>query len=618
MITNREIISNILEWTEKKLSPNFEFHEHQLEVITDIIYNILNQNEDGYENYILEAPTGSGKSIICIVAAGVLAEYYHRRSYILCSDLYLWQQYYDFITKAGLNNFGYLKGQTGNYSCLINYEDMRNADCRVRGLGWKTLMDKNKAAKVGYRCAEKCEYVQARKRAMHSDVCLMTYQLFLYLLNIVSKEDSTDTGFDGREVIFCDECHNIPDIVQNKYTPTIKEENFKYLQSLYEFGKKELERQSVADMSKFAIYDDFDTFTELNSSLKSMFDDMCNQNATAMDNIVSMKVYYNIFEGFKNIVELIEGRIARRKEVGNSNSEDLKMYKNCSRYRNEMCHWGDFLTAVSEAGSNYLIKQVEYDNDHIPTVIFNCVKEDYMVSHYLLKHTPHRVMMSATVGGKVAFEENIGIKYTTTKISKMSRVPSTFDFSKSPVKVFTKYKMTYEKKDYSFEQLKPLIYKLINKFEGQKGLIQTGSYKNAKELYYTAPEDIKKRLLIYNDSKEKNIMLRKHKASKDTIIIGPSLAEGIDLPDDLCRFIIILKVPYPTLTSKLVKAKMKLFPNWYASTTSNIIIQGIGRGNRNKTDYCQTFILDGCFKRLYNETKDQYSPELQHRIKFYE
>ena len=113
-------------------------------------------------------------------------------------------------------------------------------------------------------------------------------------------------------------------------------------------------------------------------------------------------------------------------------------------------------------------------------------------------------------------------------------------------------------------------------------------------------------------------MLRKHKASKDTIIIGPSLAEGIDLPDDLCRFIIILKVPYPTLTSKLVKAKMKLFPNWYASTTSNIIIQGIGRGNRNKTDYCQTFILDGCFKRLYNETKDQYSPELQHRIKFYE
>ena len=615
MHTKEDITNNIIEWTRKRLSSNFNFHEHQLEVITDIIYNILNSEEEGNENYILEAPTGSGKSIICIVSAGVLSEYYRMRSYILCSDLYLWQQYYDFITKAGLSNFGYLKGQTGNYNCIVNYEDMRNADCRMRNLGWKTLMDREKAAKVGYRCAEKCEYVLARKKAIQSEVCLMTYQLFLYMLNVIGD---ADTGFDGREVIFCDECHNIPDIVQNKYTPTVKEEDFKYLQALYEFGKKELERQSVADTNKFTIYEQFSTVQEMMSALKSMFADMCKQDASAMDNIVSMKVYYNIFDAFKNIADLLEGRIARRKECGNSSAEDVKIYKNCSHYRNECCHWGDFLTAVSEAGSNYLIKQVEYDNDHIPTVIYNCVKEDYMVSHYLLKHTPHRVMMSATVGGKTAFEENIGIKYTTTKTSKMSRVPSTFDFSKSPIRVFTKYKMTYEKKDYSFEQLKPLIYKLIHKFDGQKGIIQTGSYKNAKELYYTAPEEIKKRLLIYNDSKEKNTMLRKHKASKDTIIIGPSLAEGIDLPDDLCRFIIILKVPYPTLTSKLVKAKMKLFPNWYASTTSNIIIQGIGRGNRNKTDYCSTFILDGCFKRLYNETKEQYSPELQQRIKFYE
>ena len=615
MHTTEEITNNILEWTHKRLSEKFNFHEHQLEVIVDIIYNILNSEEEGYENYVLEAPTGSGKSIICIVAAGVLSEYYRMRSYILCSDLYLWQQYYDFIVKAGLSNFGYLKGQTGNYTCMVNYEDMRNADCRMRNLGWKTLMDRDKAMKAGYRCAEKCEYVLARKKAIQSEVCLMTYQLFLYMLNVVGD---ADTGFDGREVIFCDECHNIPDIVQAKYTPTVKEEDFKYLQALYEFGKKELERQSVADESKFGIYQEFSTLPELMSALKSMFADMCKQDSSPMDNVVSMKVYYNIFDAFKNVVELLEGRIARRKECGNNNAEDIKMYKHCSYYRNTACHWGDFLTAVSEAGSNYLIKQVEYNNDHIPTVIYNCVKEDYMVSHYLLKHTPHRVMMSATVGGKTAFEENIGIKYTTTKTSKMSRVPSTFDFSKSPIRVYTKYKMTYEKKDYSFEQLKPLIYKLIHKFEGQKGLIQTGSYKNAKELYYTAPEEIKKRLLIYNDSKEKNVMLRKHKASKDTIIIGPSLAEGIDLPDDLCRFIIILKVPYPTLTSKLVKAKMKLFPNWYASTTSNIIIQGIGRGNRNKTDYCQTFILDGCFKRLYNETKEQYSPELQQRIKFYE
>ena len=61
---------------------------------------------------------------------------------------------------------------------------------------------------------------------------------------------------------------------------------------------------------------------------------------------------------------------------------------------------------------------------------------------------------------------------------------------------------------------------------------------------------------------------------------------------------------------------MKLFPLWYNSTTSNTIIQGIGRGNRFKEDYCTTYILDACFLGLYHSTKNQYSPELQNRIRF--
>ena len=105
--------------------------------------------------------------------------------------------------------------------------------------------------------------------------------------------------------------------------------------------------------------------------------------------------------------------------------------------------------------------------------------------------------------------------------------------------------------------------------------------------------------------------------SKNTILIGPTLVEGIDLPGDMCRFIIILKIPYPVIVDEYVKRKMELFPLWYNSTTSNIIIQGIGRGNRFKEDYCTTYILDACFLNLYNATKSQYAEELQQRIKIY-
>ena len=91
--------------------------------------------------------------------------------------------------------------------------------------------------------------------------------------------------------------------------------------------------------------------------------------------------------------------------------------------------------------------------------------------------------------------------------------------------------------------------------------------------------------------------------------------DSSDLPGDLCRFIIILKVPYASLKDKLVKAKMELFPSWYKADASNTIIQGIGRGNRSKDDWCVTYIVDGCFGQLYAATKEQYPKELQDRIK---
>jgi Rad3-related DNA helicase len=74
-------------------------------------------------------------------------------------------------------------------------------------------------------------------------------------------------------------------------------------------------------------------------------------------------------------------------------------------------------------------------------------------------------------------------------------------------------------------------------------------------------------------------------------------------------------VPYPVIVDDYVKLKMKLFPLWYNSSTSNHIIQGIGRGNRFAKDYCTTYILDACFATLYNSTIDQYPPELRNRLK---
>lgn len=71
------------------------------------------------------------------------------------------------------------------------------------------------------------------------------------------------------------------------------------------------------------------------------------------------------------------------------------------------------------------------------------------------------------------------------------------------------------------------------------------------------------------------------------------------------------------IVDQYVKKKMERFPLWYRSATSNSIIQGIGRGVRYDSDYCETFILDACFYDLYQSTKSQYPKELQGRIIVY-
>ena len=177
--------------------------------------------------------------------------------------------------------------------------------------------------------------------------------------------------------------------------------------------------------------------------------------------------------------------------------------------------------------------------------------------------------------------------------------------------------MSYANKAVDFPKIQQVVYRILSSeaYKDKHGMINTGSYENAKILFDNAPPEIRKRLCMYITSKDKADTIQKYKAVKNKVLIGPTLVEGVDLPDDLCRFIIIIKIPYPNISSKTVKAKMNIFPLWYESTTSNTVIQNIGRGVRNEKDYCTTFILDGCFTSLYRNTYEQYPVEIRNRIK---
>lgn len=626
-----EVEYNIEKWASENLGDDFKFRENQLEIIAKTIRNCIDENE-GKQVQLIQAPTGSGKSIILIVSACVLAEYYDKKSYLLCSDLSLWKQYDDFIDSHDKLKYkiGRIKG-AANYICTRNNNDVNKGDCKVARVSWKTLCNANKAAQSGYECARYCPYIKARKLAMNAPVTIMTYQLFFRTTAGHPLDAVMETScWKMRNVLFCDECHNIPNLLQNAWCPSIKDSNIDKLLRIYDYALSQNNslfadewQSELTDMAT----DIGITHTQVKDNLTKLFDNIyeCIDDEKLYDYI---KAYHSAISMFNGLVEKISKKIsdALNDKCYISNTE-YEIYEDCEWVAKHDSLVANYLDMVkSEEDKKYMVvtpnesiievfnsKKGKMIKKKVCTIDLQYAKEDYLSNRYILTGPNNVVMTSATIGDMNSFKENLGIVDSIE-----DNLPSLFDFTNSPIYVLSRWKMSRNFKDQSFPLVQKATYELCNRYCKKKGIIQTWTYDIAKRIYDEAPDELRQRMLLYNDSKEKRDLIEYHNSTDvPTILIGPTLNEGIDLPGDACRFILMLKVPYPFMGSKLVKKKAEIYDGWYNNETLRTIIQSIGRGIRYNGDWCQTYILDGCFASLYYSMKKSFPLEMQRRFKFY-
>ncbi|HYE93526.1 MAG TPA: helicase C-terminal domain-containing protein, partial [Terriglobales bacterium] len=129
-----------------------------------------------------------------------------------------------------------------------------------------------------------------------------------------------------------------------------------------------------------------------------------------------------------------------------------------------------------------------------------------------------------------------------------------------------------------------------------------GSYASARRLLAHlaahAPEQ-HRRVIFVESSEAKLRALEHHRASPlPTVLLSPSLREGVDLPDDFLRFQIVTKMPYPDLGDPWTAARQARDPRWYALETAKALVQAYGRSCRHADDYGVTYILDAQFARF--------------------
>jgi Rad3-related DNA helicase len=137
---------------------------------------------------------------------------------------------------------------------------------------------------------------------------------------------------------------------------------------------------------------------------------------------------------------------------------------------------------------------------------------------------------------------------------------------------------------------------------GDKGLIHVPSYEAGRRLVHDlgmrAPREAR-RLLWVDSAGGKTGALQLHRASPlPTVLVSPSLREGVDLPDDFLRFQVLTKLPYPDLGDPWTAARRERDPRWYAVETAKALLQAYGRSCRHAEDHGVTYVLDAQFARF--------------------
>jgi ATP-dependent DNA helicase DinG len=135
-----------------------------------------------------------------------------------------------------------------------------------------------------------------------------------------------------------------------------------------------------------------------------------------------------------------------------------------------------------------------------------------------------------------------------------------------------------------------------------KGLVHVASYdagrRLVQDLDVRAPREAR-RLLWIDSAGDKAGALDLHRASTaPTVLVSPSLREGVDLPDDFLRFQVVTKLPYPDLGDPWTAARRARDPRWYAVETAKALVQTYGRSCRHAHDRGVTYVLDAQFARF--------------------
>jgi len=480
------------------------------------------------ENIILEAPVGSGKSLIGLTYSRYLSGK-RGNSFILTPQRILQQQYEQTLDQQ---NIASLYGK-GNYPC-----HQKNATCDIGSL-------------VKPACSS-CPYDRAKSNAKQNPNAVFNYKLGLLLFGYTSV-------FESRQLMICDECHTL-------------EEHLTEFNAVAVFEKR---------AEKFGIK------WRPQVTMKLAYKWIKEQYYPAVDKYMQ--------DQFEVIEELLNkpGSDLTQPEI-----RSLREYKSLESHVDDL---GELLFQPFEYVQNNFV--LVYDKAMMK---FKRITGAVNFEEIMRPMAEKFLFMSSTILDHKGFCRDLGI--AQDNVAFLS-IESDFPPENRPVFYMPQMKMNAawvsDENKLGRDRMVKKVRELLEMHKDESGIIHTANFAIAKWLVEELELSVPQQVLHHNPDSgdDRNAIINQYMTTpKPTVLISPSITEGLDLQEDLGRFAIIVKVPFGFLGDQWIKKRLEMSQSWYQRRALIDIIQGGGRIVRSKEDTGNVYILDESWRFLYSQT----------------
>lgn len=567
VFVDEQIIHDLFPHRDEKGRPTYR--KNQFELIRD---TLIAFEDSGVSDVVVEAPTGAGKTSIAVTVARVMTQGFEKllpkaraiaHDDIVMAMEHLAPRQAHLITSMKLLQDAYLgddpliklvKGKA-NYECHRNPRKggLARMSAAVAGRAQDFSCDESEQV-FGRMCDKNCPYKKAREDARFAPIALHNFDSFL-------NQVTMGGAFVPRRLMTIDEAHNSEEKLRNFMTLELDETIFSRIELPWSLPVSE-EIEAVTDWVRVML-----------ASVDSRRKDLAEQLQNARKKNQSLREIEKMSKLVK-AVRLIEG-VQQKLD---------RFYKSRRPATN--------------------IKPASWVASISPTDVVKLEPVDAgrFVPSALTRYGDKRLHLSATfLNGRGGYERAVNLKPGSTHFLS---APSTFPVESRLIYPRPAGRLGAKDWNRNYSQAVSEIREIIHENPGVRGVIHCTSYTMADQFAQSLGDE--KRIIHYNRDNRNAIINRFMSGWEypDGVLLAVGLTEGYDFKGDLCRFQVLVRVPFP-VPGKCMKARMEKDGRFYGWRTSLTLVQTYGRGMRSPTDFCKTYVLDERFNDFIKRENDQ-------------